>query len=249
MPPSVRAKLDWAKKHLDTFKVLTSGFVKDQAYVIDREIQSNGSRDVYRYRDLGWMQPPELPLVVGDCIQNIRSSLDHLVFHFVAQAHDVTKFRKGQFRQSAFLITSLSTHFDNARERHKVIPDDVWTTMRGFQRYNGGDTELLHILDNLAVIDKHRRLNVVAAAVSKINLLPWFQQTTGTGSINWHTGPLEDGAEVCSITNPDLEVDFREHFDIALSVHDIFPPVPAAVVPLLEAILGYTETRVVPAFL
>src|SRR5271168_4658593 len=72
LPESVRYKLRWAERHHDALKV-----ARDQYFdAAEGKIWANptGHAIAVMAPDLPW----EIPYIVGDCLQNLRSSLDYL---------------------------------------------------------------------------------------------------------------------------------------------------------------------------
>src|SRR6266478_7887938 len=76
----VRAKIEHAKQHFEQVNAIVRDFVarQDRAEgVAEHEFQNDGQLIVRAKAP----EPPDprLPLVVGDCVHNLRSALDHLV--------------------------------------------------------------------------------------------------------------------------------------------------------------------------
>jgi hypothetical protein len=77
IPESVDAKLKWARKHMDAAKHAVDAFVENKPYAVERELEYEGAKHVYRFTR--YLEPPtEIGLKVGDAVHNLRSSLDHL---------------------------------------------------------------------------------------------------------------------------------------------------------------------------
>ena len=76
---SARAKLDRASEHIDTVKQLVEGWLGTDAYTVSREIDPETGDTVRRAKII--QTPPErISVVAGDAIQNLRSTLDHVVY-------------------------------------------------------------------------------------------------------------------------------------------------------------------------
>lgn len=103
---------------------------------------------------------PALPLMVGDCVHNARSALDHLVYQLAL----LNKSPNEAATKTSFPVCLTSKEFKNATER-KVAPyirDTAFREIENLQPYKtgNGDRDTLWILSQLDIIDKHRLLIV-----------------------------------------------------------------------------------------
>jgi hypothetical protein len=136
-------------------------FEQRRAYVFRTEVESRSMHEI-RYRSLAVEReapPDDWPLLAGEAIQNLRASLDHMVYA-----------KSGERSRTQFPI------FTDHREFHarglpmlKGVPDSVRATIEKAQPYqnyppNPGEAmlERLRVLSNL---DKHRTLTAIASAV------------------------------------------------------------------------------------
>jgi hypothetical protein len=105
--------------------------------------------------------PSVVPLLIGDCLQNLRSSLDYLVLELVLAA------KKVPTRHNQFLICHEEKTFKSQvkRGRLKGISEEAFIEIEGLQPYRCGDnrSRRLLILDELCNINKHRRLLLTKA--------------------------------------------------------------------------------------
>lgn len=108
---------------------------------------------------------PSLSLAVGDCIHNARSALDHLVFQLAilnsAPVESATK--------TSFPVCLTPHEFKNATRR-KLAPFVgalALAEIEKLQPYSTGDKEqdILWVLSQLDIIDKHRLLIVTKSKV------------------------------------------------------------------------------------
>jgi hypothetical protein len=101
--------------------------------------------------------PGRLPIIMGDCLQNLRSALDYLVWELVLAANEVPG------RHNMFPICSTLRAFENQLEKKRLagLKPEAVAEMRTLQPYNHGkdfEKTLLWILDDLCNINKHRRV-------------------------------------------------------------------------------------------
>ncbi len=99
--------------------------------------------------------PRRIPLIAGDCLQNLRSCFDYLVWQMV------TKTGKTPSKQS-FPVCTTPEGWANAHGgRLRGIPAQAKTAIHGMQPYKRGSNFITHpmyVLDELTNINKHRHL-------------------------------------------------------------------------------------------
>ena len=216
---SVRAKLERAHEHLDAIDATLK-------LVLDTEPKTRHIAtkiDPERHQLLSVIpkaEPidPSLPLMIGDCIHNLRSTLDHLVYQLA-----VKKGTSLRFADKTFFPICLREADFNDRPKKLVEPyvsDAAFTEIRKSQPYTAyevpeeADIWVLHKLD---IVDKHRLLIVAGEqfAVTEFTLTfpnhaPWHQVIAEP---KWK--PMEDGAEVLRFEIPaDLYAPGKVHMQM-----------------------------------
>jgi len=107
---------------------------------------------------------PTLPLLAGDCIHNARSALDHLVFQLAVLNHAPREAAK----KTSFPVYLTPAEFKNA-VRGKIAPfisGNALAEIEKLQPYaaaNAGADDIIWVLSQLDIIDKHRLLIVTAS--------------------------------------------------------------------------------------
>jgi hypothetical protein len=106
--------------------------------------------------------PTAISLVLGDFLQAARAALDHAIFSIsIAVKPDYV-------RQPAFPIVLNEARYDAASAAPlKYIPDEISRVVRRFQPFAAaaGRNDPLAQLDELAAIDRHRQINLLASVV------------------------------------------------------------------------------------
>lgn len=142
---------------------------------------------------------PSFPLLVGDCIHNTRSALDHLVYQLAilnnAPAISAEK--------TAFPIYLESENFRRnvSRKVAPFISSVALAEIEKLQPYaagNAGAEDILWVLSQLDIIDKHRLLLVTVSKFQPVS----FVFTAPTGEVfdiemppgEWKSSV--DGAEI-----------------------------------------------------
>jgi hypothetical protein len=112
--------------------------------------------------------PDQIPLMVGDCLQNLRSSLDYLAWELCRASNSVPG------KNHMFPICSNEANFSSALKRGRLagIDKDAIEEIHGLQPYaNGQDYQSsnLWLLDELNNINKHRRILLAELQLSVIS--------------------------------------------------------------------------------
>lgn len=159
---SVRAKIDRADDYFKQIDSAIKGF-------LSAELEAHQS-PIPRYKKAEGHQlaittpvtkplDPLLPLIVGDCIHNLRSALDHLAFQLAVMNNAGTEAE----RKIASPICEDGSDFKKFA-RHKVKPfvgKEAFAALQELQPYetvNPAKDAVLWVLSELDNIDKHRLL-------------------------------------------------------------------------------------------
>jgi hypothetical protein len=189
------AKWERAKRHLKTLGDELGASPQNpygwsKRYRATAEAHRNGLE--YRfYVDAVELDTADWPLLVGDCLFNLRSALDHIVFslHVKACRGDVPR---EVAEKSAFPILdqraiSRRGTTDTAKWTEiKRLPYTQRRALAWLQPYNRRNDDLKNIrrsLDRIGTlnnIDKHRHLHVLQAA-PQIAGVAWFGDPPGYG--------------------------------------------------------------------
>src|SRR5258708_22420551 len=156
LPDSVKWKLIRAQEHLDALQTETQRYYQSNPAKVVR--QAEGSPDEF-IGEIVWDGPipMSIPLVIVDFIQNLRSSLDYLVWELVLTAKNTPT------HNNMFPICTTPEAFDAQLARHRLdgIPADAVTEIRTLQPYHDGQDvkgNVLAMIDDFCNINKHRRL-------------------------------------------------------------------------------------------
>jgi hypothetical protein len=203
------AKLDRAQTHIDRLAELVADFFSDSAaYMIDYE-PGDGNETHLRITEAKTL-PVEVSTVLGDAVHNLRSSLDTVAYELARLSHggtlttDLEPLPEFPIRDSAkgyvdFFAGRRTGLFDEKAEEavRSVVPGHRFDALAAiddelimtFQREVVLDP--LWQLHRLSIIDKHRRLSLVA-------LWPdvYWLNRDGQDSPDWRWGspPFTKGA-------------------------------------------------------
>jgi hypothetical protein len=154
--PSVTYKIVRAQEHLQTFESEAARYYQTNPAKVVR--QSEGAPDQYVGRVVTEGPiPARFPIILGDFLQNLRSSLDYLVWELVLAAKNTPG------KHNMFPICPTPQAFQDAVSKQRrisgIAPDAV-TIIERLQPYNCGDFKqsVLWFIDDLCNINKHRRV-------------------------------------------------------------------------------------------
>jgi hypothetical protein len=156
IPDSVRWKLLRAQEHIDELHAEVGRyFQKDPAKVVRDE---NASPDEYIAQVTARISVPgRVPMIVGDFLTNVRSSLDYLIWELALAA------KNNPTDKNMFPICTTLEAFNQQLARHRLdgVSVDAVAEIQALQPYHDGqDAEghVLAMLDALCNVNKHRRV-------------------------------------------------------------------------------------------
>jgi hypothetical protein len=150
------AKHRQAAQHLQSYKDLFKDFIRSNNFAVLGS-QRAGEQNPSLAPDDVW---PEISCVVGDCVHNLRSALDHVAF-----AIGSLRLTDEQLRDLYFTIRPTRAAFDKATLRNPLpgMGADWKTFLEGVQPFQGAPYEALWALHELDKIDKHRLIFTLSA--------------------------------------------------------------------------------------
>ncbi len=155
---ALMAKLERAEEHIFKLQEFWRSFVDGGAYPIKSQDTPDAAYRMF-YLDSAAPIPVDVPLLAGDAIQNLRSSLDHLAYRLVCVG---TK-SPGPFDRIYFPIAELPKEFKaRIRAIKKCLTPDAEKALAEVKAYPGGPGEFIWQLHQLNNIDKHRLLLTIA---------------------------------------------------------------------------------------
>jgi hypothetical protein len=152
---SVRQKICHAKSHLDLVKSEVQRYL--DANQSDFVPDTNGGQNQPTF-----IVKPKTPipgiigLIVGDCLQNLRTSLDYLIWELVLKANNTPS------KKNMFPVCLTPDSFKSAESggRLQGVDPTAIALIKSIQPYHDGQPSAtsVAVLDELTNINKHRRL-------------------------------------------------------------------------------------------
>jgi hypothetical protein len=178
---SFESKLDRADQHLHALERKIDRWRAGHPYGIVDDIDPETLENVVRLKPTRSI-PPTLPLLIGECLYNLRSALDHLVQELAFYKDrlrlpglSITIRFRPYFDDTQFPICCNEGQFTSkgARDIGRIAPG-AQTIIESLQPYHALDlsTHWLWLLDELSNMDKHRAINVAIGVQSGVSLIP-----------------------------------------------------------------------------
>ena len=248
-------KIGRANELFNTLKRGIEGWMGTNPYAVTTKHDAEGRRHSLV---LNISSPPPLErwsLIAGDCVHNLRGSLDHLVYALAIRHMGNENFPK--YRMLQFPILDSPEKFDEWIEKlHWNAPGtgvrttSISSKTREFleraQPYNRRHSKLPHqltILNEFSNSDKHRLLNITFTHLVD-GKIDFMSRLPGGGpDIYWRrTAVPESGAEIAffSIDPPQPDVDYKYHVTLQITVKHLPGPNGVDASPLLRTLAWLT---------
>lgn len=169
---SVELKIYRAAQHIKSLESELEGYFKGNPGKMVRQPHTSENEALFRFIPDGPI-PARFGLIVGDVLQNLRSSLDYLVWELVLAANNQPS------EKNMFPICSTFESFDRQIKRRRLdgMSPDAIAEISSLQPYHLGQDfskSILWAVDELTNINKHRRIlltSLMATTVSKENFV------------------------------------------------------------------------------
>ena len=163
-----RLKIVWAEKHLDRLKSEIRAYLDSKPFAIESRREG---RVIHVGATIITKEPPlDLGCIFGDCLNNLRSSLDYIAWE-LATKHTPPAVLGRQVSSIYFPLHTIAQDFAaNGRtklEKNFSFPTAVVDEIERVQPYHAG-YESLDVLSKLVKIDKHR-LPLLTVATEETN--------------------------------------------------------------------------------
>lgn len=234
-----RLKIIRAYEHLEAFEHGLNAFVTPTPYRMVGQLDADEAFYVYHIE-----QSKPMPLSswmdASEAVTSLRHALDHLAWQLAI----VGVRERGETREP-FDRTEFPIHWREPFADWKVrdLPDRAVEIIKSLQPYHRGEAakrELLWMLHELDIVDKHRLLNFPTAVVESSDTLD--------ARVQWHAGSLENGDVFARVpADIDVEKDFHPHIKIVVA----FPqagPAGGFTYRILRRIHDYVAFDVLPRF-
>lgn len=155
-PDSLHQKIFRAFEHLKELEAETARYYQTKPGRVVRQKEGSPNEYIGRIVTDGPI-PARIPLIVGDCLQNLRSSLDYLIWELVFAANNTPS------QKNMFPICSTPEFFDEQLRRGRLsgVSVDAIAEIKRLQPYHIGQNasrSVITVIDDLCNVNKHRRI-------------------------------------------------------------------------------------------
>jgi hypothetical protein len=248
---SCRLKIERAKEHFAILGAELLAWANTKSMRIVKETNDTGS--VHRVFVEVIEQAPlnRWSLIAGDCVHNLRSALDSLVYGIAI--YQTTQNPPPDEKVLQFPIVTKQDKFSSQEYRIKSLSPSVQAEIEKLQPYHRPHPQLpplLGLLSDLNNQDKHKTLNVVAAAphsASIDNLV--LSRGSEVTSITAHRTIITDKTEIMSFTLEPSVLNLQYTCVVELPICIVHSPGPSKsplseLAGVLTFLIGEVETVV-----
>lgn len=260
-PHGVRLKLRRAHEHLVMLDKEIKAFHMIQPYRMVHETWADDTVHILR-AEITQGLPEMLPVILGDCLQNMRAALEHLAWELVVVGDGAPGSKTGFpiFKDDPFAPDADKRLTNSFRNKVRSMPEEAIAILKRLQPHLGDDPEheFLWLLNEYANIDRHQTLNVVLAISDYIDAQPGKRDNYGK-FIPDDSNVLDDmmvndvfvhGAELYRATlrepDPNMKMEYNSPLYITFGKAREVMGKPA--VDILQGMLRYIEQIVLPQF-
>jgi hypothetical protein len=155
-------KLGRAKQHTDELEATIVAFHQTNPYHVTTEDDPQTGRRTAKIGREPQPIPPAVPLILGDAVHALRSSLDYFAYAAVPTPTEQTMFpvvRSSRVPKPAELRSLVKGRMPGASAQLQKALHDL-------EPYLGGKGEFVWLIHHLDLIDKHRLLVTIGRAYS-----------------------------------------------------------------------------------
>jgi hypothetical protein len=242
---SVKQKIVRSAEHLKSLETETiRHFSQNPGEVIPEE-EPNTGRIILKFTERVPI-PTAIPLIIGDALQNLRSSLDYLVWELVLTSNN------NPTDKHMFPICDSLESFEDQLRRHRLdgVAPEAIAEIQGLQPYQDGQNKEkapIRVLDTFTNINKHRRL-LIAVLAAHHSRTEFIGTQTGH-SVQSTLTPRYDKAEIAigpaPVLGDQMEVKGNALYFITFSER---PGEGLIVSALLNQLWHFVNEFVVPKF-
>ncbi len=243
-----RLKLARAEEHFTQLALEHARFLDRNPYrmLLEDDPDREGHAFLWRAKII---EPPPLERwssLIGECAHALRSALDHTAYALVNSKGMVS-----EDRPSFPILDDPGSWQSVHPDKLPGVDPEALAQIERLQPYNGSPgTEVLANINQLDIIDKHRRLGLVSATVEGTR---WGSIGADLDDVETGIGPFVDGAVVGRFRLipdvPDEKMHMQTNFEFGIAMGEGEPWGGRPVLPMLEryrSFIGATVTLFEP---
>ena len=236
------AKIDRATEHLETLKSEIRAWLNSEPYGVIKKFEPESGRHSLILDVKGAANFERYALIAGDCAQNLRCALDHLVYNLALES---PKGMPDKPRVLQFPLCDTPDDFNGQRYRIASLTEEAQKFIESKQPYNRAHAELppiMAVLNDFNNIDKHRLVHVTYNCNST-GQLSFTRAVSQIVSLTvWLNKPLENGDEIAHFFSASKsEVPYNLQISLTVGVSHIPGPSRRTTSPLESVLVGMLE--------
>lgn len=226
-------KLQRAEEHFGQLAAEHAAFLGRNPYRMLVEDDPERESHAFLWRAKIVEQPPleKWSSLIGECVHALRSALDHTAYALVNNKGMVSEDRPS----FPILMNPASWNSTHPDKLPGVDPNALALIERMQPYYPGTGSPALANINELDIIDKHRRLNLVTATVEGTS---WSVLGAELADVEDGIGPFVDGSVVgrwlLVPDAPDEKMHLQTNFVFGIAMGGGEPCAGSPVLPLLE---------------
>ena len=223
-------KIGRAEEHWNILCAENKAWVDGTPYNSSKRCNEDGSRHSFVVDEIKKHPPLDRwSLIAGDCIHNLRSTLDALVYVLAVRQSGCNP--PPDEKKLQFPIVDTPEGFEEQRFRIATLGTPAQTLIERMQPYNRPHPELpplLSLLRDFSNRDKHRLLNVVIANIQEVLMREeYLGDAPQSIQRGYHQGPIQTGTEVAFVSVSPPRLDLTCHFKALIGISMEHPPGPS----------------------
>jgi hypothetical protein len=209
---SPKGMLNRAKRHLADLEAQFNAFMRDKPWTVVAEKEPDGVTNALKVKFTKRLAE-DLPNVVFDCANNLRSVLDQMAFAIGAKHTGLSNPKSAKFPFGPTEADMLN----NRKGGCKDLPTEIGDFFAAFKPYKGGNNTLWG-LNELCNAPKHKMIYPLAIGGGGLGLGGNFVVGGGGIRLNPSRGWDREINEITFATFPDGAIQGNPNFHIAFTV-------------------------------
>ena len=266
---SHRIKFNRAQEHLKDLKVHIADWRQSEAHSFRLEPDPSSPEHCLLKGRAAPIPHEDITPILGDAIQNLRASLDHIVFALVEKhvgrplEHKVAKICEFPIVGGNDKVTGHKQFLEKKIVDPQFLSQDARTEIERLQPYHGEMPSRLNAkgvvvpienaiskLNYLSNVDKHRSLHVVVAYTGGVTWNPKIPNSTTSksGVTTFGGNPMERGTPILRLPVELIDRSHEVEVDIKKSLEVAFRHGPAWTEDVEEVLAGISHFLIVRVF-
>ena len=254
-------KIERANKHITDLNNALRAFGATNPYRVGIKRDPDTRKPIYYMAKVDAV-PAEISMILGDAVQNLRASLDHLAQQLCLVGSGGAGYRKN----TSFFIAPNASEYERLVSRKvEGMRQDAVDVLRALEPYKGGNGNDFWVLHSLNNIEKHRAIVTAAATYRSVDIGRIMMRALAPAAEKVMPGaklpalsiglipadnlcPLKEGDELfVDAADAEFDKQMKFTFDVAIYEPEVIKPRPMMeIVQHLANLVSNTVTTFKP---